>query len=139
MRVLVTYPDFPGVYVPLIFIPGLNGIVYAEFYTDVLNYVASHGYVLLSFDLGWPVMTSARHPLALNGYVPPPEEEPELLFEALHWVTSAITSTSYGRAITSTSYGRAITSTSYGRAITSTSYGRAGAATFFFTPFLPCC
>lgn len=85
---LVTYPDVPGAYVPLIFVPGLNGIVYAEFYTDVLNYVTSHGYVLLSFDLGWPGVISVARP----------EEEPELLFEALHWVNSASKRIGYGWA-----------------------------------------
>lgn len=74
-------------YVPLVFIPGLNGIVYSEFYTDVLNYIASHGYVLISFDLGWPGVTPVRRTSSLKGQNASPGEEPQLLFEALSWVS----------------------------------------------------
>lgn len=72
---------------PLVFVGGLNGIVYAEFYTDLLNYVASHGYLIVSFDLGWPAVSfSRRHQPVPNINNAAPKEEPELLFDALHWL-----------------------------------------------------
>ena len=48
------YPLEPGEYVPIVFIPGLEGTVPADFYSDTLRHLASHGYVVVAMDTVLP-------------------------------------------------------------------------------------
>jgi len=47
---VVYYPKVPGTYSALYFIGGLGGIIPAEFYTDLLKSIASHGYIVIGVD-----------------------------------------------------------------------------------------
>ncbi|XP_065896388.1 uncharacterized protein [Dysidea avara] len=53
---LLFYPLEPGEYVPIVFIPGLYGIVPPDFYTDTLKHLASHGYVVIAMDTVVPLV-----------------------------------------------------------------------------------
>ena len=48
------YPTNAGVYTPILFIPGFNGVVYPSFYTTAISKFASYGYVVAAIDLYWP-------------------------------------------------------------------------------------
>jgi len=50
MLILVYYPLEPGEYVPIVFLPGLEGVVPPDLYSDTLEHLASHGYVVVSMD-----------------------------------------------------------------------------------------
>jgi len=50
MCVVVFYPLEPGDYAPIVFIPGLSGILPPELYSDTLEHLASHGYVVVAMD-----------------------------------------------------------------------------------------
>lgn len=52
--IAVFYPSVPGVYVPLLFIPGFDGAVYPEFYSTVTADVALYGYIVSVMNLYWP-------------------------------------------------------------------------------------
>lgn len=51
---LVYYPLEPDEYVPIVFIPGLQGTVPPDFYSDTLEHLASHGYVVVAMDTVLP-------------------------------------------------------------------------------------
>ena len=77
----MVYPTVPGEYVPLLFVPGLNGVVYPEVYSTVTTRLASYGYLLASVDLYWPVMRDtheSREDVGRNA---------ELAFKVLQWVS----------------------------------------------------
>ncbi len=74
----MVYPTDPGVYVPLLFIPGLNGVVYPEVYSTVTTRLASYGYLLASVDLYWPVEEDNHEDVGRNA---------ELAFKVLQWVS----------------------------------------------------
>lgn len=57
---LVYYPLEPGEYVPIVFIPGLQGTVPPDFYSDTLKHLASHGYVVVSMDTVLPSISYSR-------------------------------------------------------------------------------
>ena len=48
------YPLEAGEYVPIVFLPGLQGTVLPDFYSDTLEHLASHGYVVVSMDTVLP-------------------------------------------------------------------------------------
>ena len=48
------YPLEPGEYAPVVFIPGLDGIVIPNVYSDTLEHLASHGYVVVAMDTVLP-------------------------------------------------------------------------------------
>jgi hypothetical protein len=56
----VFFPIFPASYVPIVFVPGMYGLVYAGWYSDVLKQVASHGYIIIGLDLGYPAINVSR-------------------------------------------------------------------------------
>ena len=39
---------------PIVFMPGLHGILPPDFYSDTLEHLASHGYVVVSMDTMLP-------------------------------------------------------------------------------------
>jgi len=47
---VVFYPLEPGEYVPIVFIPGLYGIASPDMYSDTLQHLASHGYIVIAID-----------------------------------------------------------------------------------------
>ncbi len=77
------HPTAPGTYVPIIFLPGLFTVVYAEAYATVLSNFASYGYIVAGIDLFWPV-EPARETVGLE----PARETvgPETVFEVIQWV-----------------------------------------------------
>lgn len=68
----------PGSYAPLVFIPGLFGIIYEQFYSDVLEKIASHGYILVGVDLDYPAATNKRNKI---------RAEDDKLFRLINWVS----------------------------------------------------
>lgn len=77
----VFFPTRPGSYVPVVFVPGLFGSVYAELYTDVLSQLASHGYIVVGVDLKWPI--EDEHDGAAVG------DGPERTLKAINYVSQA--------------------------------------------------
>ena len=75
----VYYPTSPGVYVPILFIPGLNGLVFPEFYSTVLSNFASYGYIVAGIDPFYPAIDA-------ESAVKVRESLPEKTFELLKWV-----------------------------------------------------
>lgn len=41
-------------YVPIVFVPGLFGVIYAEWYSDVFKQMAAHGYIVIGVDTVYP-------------------------------------------------------------------------------------
>ena len=79
---IVYYPVSNGSYAPVLFVPGLFGVIYAEWYSDVFKRVASHGFIVIGVDTFWPVLSDT--PTA------PPRnitEEPQFIFKILQWVS----------------------------------------------------
>ena len=79
----VYYPTTPGTYVPILFIPGLNGVVFPEFYSTVMANFAGYGYIIAAIDPYYPavdVSTPQR-----NKYIE--RSLPEETFELLRWVS----------------------------------------------------
>lgn len=52
---LITFPATPGNYSVYFFIPGLNGVLFSQAYTDYLSGVARHGIIVISTDLEYIV------------------------------------------------------------------------------------
>lgn len=50
----VLFPTTAGYFTPLLFIPGLGGVVYPADYSTVTSNVASYGYVVIGIDPYWP-------------------------------------------------------------------------------------
>ena len=69
----VFYPTDPGTYAPVVFIPGGDGIVYAEWYSVAMSNFASYGYIIAGVDLFWPVMGEASEPRGINTLLPDPK------------------------------------------------------------------
>ncbi|XP_065899751.1 uncharacterized protein [Dysidea avara] len=57
---LLFYPLEPGEYVPIVFIPGLDGTVPPNFYSDTLGHLASHGYVIITMDTVVPLVGNGK-------------------------------------------------------------------------------
>ena len=79
---IVYYPTTPGTYVPILFVPGLNGIVFPEFYSTVMANFASYGYIIAGID---PYYPAVDEPTSRN-YVE--KSLPEETFELLRWVST---------------------------------------------------
>ena len=56
--VLVYYPLEAGEYVPIVFISGFYGIIPGDLYSDTLEHLASHGYVVIAIDTVIPSANS---------------------------------------------------------------------------------
>ena len=94
------YPIDPGEYTPILFIPGLNGVVYPEVYSTVSARIASFGYVLIEVDLYWPAEDTFLNEQSIAGLNKPSEpfledvdnlkRNPELAFKVLNWVSYEI-------------------------------------------------
>ncbi len=70
----VFYPTVPGIYIPIVFLPGLFTMVYTEAYSTVLSNLASYGYIVAGIDLFWPVEPARE------------SDPPETVFEVIQWV-----------------------------------------------------
>ena len=51
----VYFPQESGLYPAVLFLPGLNGYVLAEFYETVLFRIASHGFFVFGLDYKFPM------------------------------------------------------------------------------------
>ena len=69
-------------YVPILFIPGLNGVVSPEYYSTVMANFASYGYIIAGTNPFYPVLTAADDNVLLKVG----ESLPEKTFELLQWV-----------------------------------------------------
>ena len=78
----VYYPSTPGMYIPIFFIPGLNGVVFPEFYSTVLANFAAFGYIVAGIDPFYPAVDSIQPEITEKTL-------PEKAFEELRWVRSA--------------------------------------------------
>ena len=75
----VYYPTSPGMYVPILFVPGLNGVVFPEFYSTVMANFAAYGYVIAGIDPYYPALAAdAREEIV--------KSIPEETFKVLKWV-----------------------------------------------------
>ena len=79
------YPVANGSYAPVLFVPGLYGVIYAEWYSDVLERVASHGFIMIGVDTFWPAVSDTPTP---PGNI---TEEPQFIFKILQWVSDTKT------------------------------------------------
>ena len=77
--VLVYYPLEAGEYVPIVFIPGLHGIVPPDIYSDTLEHLASHGYVVVSMDTVLPSVS-------YDGGVHKTDLLAKRVYEEIQWV-----------------------------------------------------
>ena len=55
------FPAARGAYVPVLFIPGVFGAVYTEWYSTVLTNLASHGVIVAGVDVWWPLLEHDPH------------------------------------------------------------------------------
>lgn len=55
------FPAVPGTYAPVLFIPGIFGAVYTEWYSTVLTHLASYGVIVAGVDVQWPLLDNG-HP-----------------------------------------------------------------------------
>lgn len=87
------FPTFAGTYIPVLFIPGVFGAIYTEWYSTVLSNLASYGVIVAGVDVQWPLLDGdlERDPGQWRETVLYTTEkeiaaEPETLFEVLDWV-----------------------------------------------------
>lgn len=82
---LVYFPTTTGSYVPIVFVPGFNGFIYSEWYSDTLSQLASHGYIVIGIDLGFPAndLKEKNYVNKNNAVI---TAEPERMFKAINWV-----------------------------------------------------
>ena len=84
------YPVAAGTYAPVVFVPGLYGVIFAEWYSDVLSMLASHGLIVVGVDLFWPAVSS-NSTTDSNTTTSPIDtsidEEPEFMYRVLQWVS----------------------------------------------------
>ena len=82
----VYFPSSPGTYVPILFISGLNGVVFPEFYSTVLANFAAYGYIIAGIDPYYPVLASIDDSVQADIE----KSLPEKTFELLKWVREKI-------------------------------------------------
>ena len=75
---IVYFPLEPGEYVPIVFIPGLYGIVTPDMYSDTLEHLASHGYVVVAMNTILPSVSQ-------DG-LQKPEIFAKRVYEEIQWV-----------------------------------------------------
>lgn len=81
------FPTSKGLYVPVVFVPGLYGAIYAEWYSDVLSKVASHGFIVIGVDPFWPashVHTNRNHTTTTASVF---KQEPEFMYRVVQWAS----------------------------------------------------
>jgi len=76
----VFYPLEPGEYVPIVFVPGLDGIVPPNIYSETLQHLASHGYVVITMDTVVPSVA--------DGKLHKDEILAKRVYEVVIWVSS---------------------------------------------------
>ena len=76
---IVYYPLEAGEYIPIVFIPGLQGTVPPDFYSDTLEHLASHGYVVVAMDTVLPSVS-------YDGNVHKTELLAKRVYEEIQWV-----------------------------------------------------
>ncbi|XP_046364892.2 chlorophyllase-1-like [Haliotis rufescens] len=59
LHAVVYYPSVPGDYGVVFFIPGFDGVILSEYYSDYLSSVAQHGFIVVGSDYIWP---ASDHP-----------------------------------------------------------------------------
>ena len=69
-------------YVPILFIPGLNGAMLPEMYSTVMANFAAYGYIVIGINPFYPLLDSAQE----EGII---KSLPEKAFEELRWVRNA--------------------------------------------------
>ena len=67
---------------PIVFIPGLDGTVPPNFYSDTLGHLASHGYVIITMD--------TVVPLVGNGKLHKDEFLAKRVYEEVIWVSKEL-------------------------------------------------
>lgn len=87
MSAAVIYPGRSGAYPLVYFIPGAPaGFIPAEWYTDLLSRVVSHGFIVLAADAFWPAVDSPNNNL---------EALPDKHSINLQWESSSILAINY--------------------------------------------
>ena len=85
------YPVAAGTYAPVVFVPGLYGLIFAEWYSDVLSMLASHGLIIVGVDLFWPAVssnpTTTGNDTTTSSIDTSIDEEPEFMYRVLQWVS----------------------------------------------------
>lgn len=85
----VFFPTTAGSYIPILFIPGVFGAIYTEWYSTVLSNLASYGVIVAGVDVQWPLLDGVldsrqwREKFLHMTYI---SAEPATLFEVLEWV-----------------------------------------------------
>ena len=79
----VYYPTSPGTYVPILFIPGLNGVVFPEFYSTAMANFAAYGYIIAGIDPYYPALAGVHND---NIRTEVRKSLPEETFGLLKWV-----------------------------------------------------
>ena len=82
------FPTSKGSYAPIVFVSGLYGLLYAEWYSDVLTKLASHGFIVMGVDTFWPAasMQASRREENTSARIDI-NEEPEFMFKIVQWVS----------------------------------------------------
>lgn len=88
----VFFPAAPGTYTPVLFIPGVFGAIYTEWYSTVLSNLASYGVIVAGVDVQWPLLDGTwgreggeewwRDRMTRKEI----SSEPATLFKVLEWV-----------------------------------------------------
>lgn len=93
----VFYPTIPGNYAPILFLPGLNGLVYPELYSTVMSNFAAYGYIVAGVDPFWPAVSLTKERLKdqltqerVPGVVYVSEKLPDETFHLLQWVICSV-------------------------------------------------
>ena len=92
------FPTLAGTYIPVLFVPGVFGAIYTEWYSTVLSNLASYGVVVAGVDVQWPLLdgllerdSGQWRETVLHTTEKEITAEPETLFEVLEWVRVHVT------------------------------------------------
>ena len=78
------FPEVPGIYVPIVFVSGFKGFLPSELYSDVLEQLARHGYIVVGVDLYYPVYSTKYNTQASNANMI--GKEPDQMYKVVDWV-----------------------------------------------------